>query len=571
MGKLSTKKEKAKVFIIGLDGATFDLIKPWIATNRLPNIASLMENGIWGDLETVIHPLTAPAWTSFMTGKNPGKHGIFDFILRKPNSYDIQLINAHCRDDQTLWKLLGNAGKKVGIINVPVNYPPEKVNGFLVSWMDAPGVESTFTYPEDLYRKIKRDVGEYKITADFHVTLDKYVTELHDLIENRATVTEYLMEKYEWDFFMVLFGATDFAQHAFWKYMDETHPDHNPTEAAKYGSVIQEVYEKIDKKIGRFLEKLGRDTIVIIMSDHGAGPLRKVVNLNRWLFENGWLAPTGASKEESMLRKMGRRIVRNSMKKSFSLLKRKLPVNIKGRLRSLFPNVRNKLESYLLSSQIDWSQTKAFSLGAYGNIWINLKGREPRGTVEPGAEYETLRSQIIDRLLKLQDPDTMEEVVSEVYRREELYHGRYLDRAADLIVRWKDYAYHSRQRFGAEENSVFESRQTMPLCNLEMNGYHTLKGILIIKGRHSKKNLEIRGAHITDVAPTILYLMNVPIPEDIDGRVLTEAFEDTFKNSHSVKYSKRHTDTQKREETEVYSEEDAESVKKRLQELGYLG
>lgn len=563
MDRFSTKKEKTKIFVIGLDGATFDLIKPWVKSNRLPNIASLMERGVWGDLETVIHPLTAPAWTSFMTGKNPGKHGIFDFILRKPNSYDIQLINARCRDDQTLWKLLGDAGKKVGVINIPVNYPPEKVNGFLISWMDAPGVESTFTYPKDLYKKIKRDVGEYKITADFHVTLDKYVTELYDLIENRATVTEYLMKEYEWDFFIMLFSATDFAQHAFWKYMDKTHPDYHPEEAEKYGGIIQEVYERIDRKIGNFLDKLGPDTVVIVVSDHGAGPLRKVVNLNRWLFENGWLTPFSGKKTAEQM-------MRDFVKKSFSILKRKLPIKIKGHLRNLLPHLRNRLESYLLSSQINWPETKAFSLGAYGNIWINLKGREPYGIVQPGAEYEALRSEIIDRLLKLEDPDTMERVVSQVYRREELYHGRYLDRAPDLIVGWKDYAYHSRQRFGTEENTVFESHQTMPLCNLEMNGFHKLNGVLIMKGKHIKKNMEIRGAHIMDMGPTILYLMNVPIPEDMDGKVLTEVFEDSFKNSHPVKYNKNHVEVQKKEEIEVYSEEDIESVRKKLHGLGYL-
>jgi len=175
-----------KVFVIGLDGATFDIVEPWVKQGLLPTLGRFMQNGVSGDLRSVIHPLTAPAWTSFMTGKNPGKHGVFDFIVRKEKSYDVRLVDSNIRDQNTLWKILSERNLRVGVMNIPLNYPPQPVNGWLISWMDAPGTGSTFTYPKSLYEEIRREVGEYVITVNFHPpTLEEYIEQIHRMIENR--------------------------------------------------------------------------------------------------------------------------------------------------------------------------------------------------------------------------------------------------------------------------------------------------------------------------------------------------------------------------------------------------
>ena len=569
--KNSDQSNQAKVFVIGLDGGTLDLVKPWVEDGKLPYLGELMHTGTYGELTTTIQPLTGPAWTSFMTGKNPGKHGIFDFIRRVPGTYDVRLADSSTRGARSIWNILSTHQKKVAVINIPNNFPPEKVNGVLISWMDAPGVGRDFTHPPELYKEIKENVGEYIITVNFSASLDNHIRDLHCMIDNRGAVTEYIMENHPWDFFIVLFSATDLVQHAFWKYMDSTHPRYNINDAKKYGNTILEVYQKIDERIGRLLKNLDQNTTVIIMSDHGAGPLRKVVNLNRWLEKNDWLSFTAAAKNFSAGSSMlsPRRAFLKTTQSLYRLIK-KAPPKVKGRLKKLFPKLGSKVESIFLSSMIDWSHTKAFALGAYGNIWINVRGREPMGTVESGAEFEEIRNQISERLVALKDPDTGEPVVEKVHKREELYHGPFIDRAPDLIVQWKDYAYYSRQRFGEREETVFQTHLTRPLSSIEMNGYHKLNGMLIINGKGINAGKIIHGASILDIAPTILNILGVPVPDDMDGRVLTEIYRPSFKGFRPVFHETLQAETPSIPVSDDYSEKDADIVKERLKNLGYL-
>lgn len=547
-----------RVLIIGLDGATFDLIKPWVAEGGLPNLSTLMNSGSYGELESTLHPLTATAWTSFMTGKNPGKHGVYDFITRIPDSYAVQLVNSKTRDPNTLWKILSSHGKKLGVINVPLNYPPEQINGFMISWMDAPSTATQYTYPPELAEELKKISGGYKITVNFDTSLDQYVDDLFELIENRATTAEYLIKNKPWDFFMVLFSTTDFAQHAFWKYMDPNHPQYNRDEAKKYGHVIREVYERIDRKLGILLDQLTENDTVFIMSDHGFGPLKAVINLNKWFEQNGFLtfAPTNKAFFSSLLRT------------GFGLLKRNLPARAKGFLKEHCGQVRDQIESRLITSYLDWSQTKAFALGAYGNVWINLKGREPQGIVAPN-EYDQVCRDVEKKLLALTYKG--ENVVECVHRKQDIYSGSFLNSAPDLIIQWKDYAYHSRQRFGEEETEIFKEQQNMPMSKLEMNGFHRMNGIFIAKGNHIKQNQEITGAQIIDIAPTLLFLMGLPIEKEMDGKILQTIFTDDFlKNQTISSEPQSNVKSDKNSSQNVYSTEESEVVVDRLKSLGYL-
>lgn len=569
--ELRTKSDRRRVFVVGLDGATLDLVKPWVQEGKLSCLGELMRTGAYGALTTTIQPLTGPAWTSFMTGKNPGKHGVFDFIMRIPGTYDVRLVNSSTRDSRSLWSILSRHQKRVAVINVPLNYPPERVNGVVISWMDAPGVDREFTYPPNLYQEIKKELGEYIITVDFSAPLDTHIRDLHRMTDNRAAVTEYIMENHPWDFFITLFSATDLAQHTFWRYMDPTHPRYDEANADKYGKTILEVYQRIDHHVGRLLRKLDQNTTIIVMSDHGAGPLRKVVNLNRWLEKNGWLTFNAAAQENPSggLVFSPRRALLRGAQQIYRLVKR-MPSKLKGRLKRLLPGLGSKLESFFLASTIDWEHTQAFALGAYGNIWINLKGREPQGTVEARTEFEKLRQQIAERLLALRDPDTGEPVVERVYKREELYHGPFIDRAPDLVVHWKDYAYYSRQRFGEREETIFQTHLTRPLSSIEMNAYHRLNGLMIVNGKDIIAGKEISGASILDLAPTILYLLGVPVPNDMDGKVLTDVFQQSFLKSQPINYEDAEVEESPKESGKIYSEDEADEVRERLRGLGYF-
>lgn len=562
-----------RVFVIGIDGGTFGLIKPWIKQGKLKNIARLIDNGCHGELTTTIQPLTGPAWTSFMTGKNPGKHGIFDFIVRVPGSYDVRLVDSTIRDPESLWRVLSRHGKRVAVMNIPLNYPPEEVNGVLIPWMDAPGVDGNFAYPPGLGEEIKEHVGEYILSVDFSASLDKHARDLQSLTDNTAAVAEYIMDNHPWDFLITLFSATDLAQHAFWKFMDSHHPRHDPEGAVTFGNIIFEVYDRIDRHIGRFLDKLDGSATVVLVSDHGAGPLRKVVNLNRWLEECGWLSfrsatHGGLSGNPAFF--SSRAVVGRAARSLAGFVKKNLPLTMRRKLKRLFPGLGSQMESFILASTIDWSRTRAFALGAYGNIFINLEGREPEGTVQPGDEYEKLREEIAERLLLLKDPDTGQPVVEKVCRREDLYHGPFLERAPDLIVVWKDYAYYSRQRFGEREKTVFQTHLTRPLSTIEMNAYHKLEGIFVISGEEIAAGKEIHGAKIIDVAPTILSLMGLPVPQDMDGTVLTEVFTQSFLDAHPISYDGPEGGGLMNEAGKVLTEEEENLVKERLRGLGYL-
>jgi len=400
-----------KVFVIGLDGATLDLIRPWGAEGKLPHLAKIMKKGAFGELRSTIHPLTAPAWTSFMTGKNPGKHGIFDFISIAPNSYDVRYNNARSCRAPSLWKILSQTGKKVISINVPFTYPPEQVNGILVSGLDTPSTRGVFTYPPSLGEELKKHLGDYIIMAQYRQGRAGYLEEMFRMIEKRLATVEYVLGKHPWDFFMVVFSATDIVQHTFWKYMDPDHPQYVRQEAAEFGDAIFRVYERMDSVIGELLTNLDEDTTLMIMSDHGAGALKKAVFLNKWLEEEGLLQPVQSS---SIIQSGG-----SFWKSLLGILKRRMPRGVKETAFRLFPELKEKFNSYLVASHIDWAQTKAFSFGVHGSIFINLAGRQPAGTVASGREYEVLRDEIIAKLSLLADPDTGELVIRRVHRREE--------------------------------------------------------------------------------------------------------------------------------------------------------
>jgi len=495
---------KQKILVMGLDGATFDLIKPLIKMGKLPNMAKLMESGTHGVLKSIIHPITPAAWVSFYTGKNPGKHGIFDFRERKKGSYDTQIINGSFCKEKSLWSILSDNKKKVAIINVPMTFPPEPVNGFLISGMDSPSNDVTFTYPPDLYMKLKNEIGEYIIDTRFNENTEKdqYIASIDKMIRDRGKTVKYFLRKYDLDFLMVVFVATDRVSHAFWKYMDPNHPDHDQKEKDKYGNVIFECYQKIDNEIGEILNVVDDNTQIIIMSDHGFGPLYKDIYINKWLMDKGLL---------------------------------KLKEEADGELRVSSVDWGNRFSS------VDWENTKAYSFGFFGNIFINLKGREKRGVVEPGKEYEDVREYIINGLYDLCDVEDGKKIVDKVYKSEELYFGKNSDKAPDLLIKARNYSYMARDSYEFK----FDDIVSKPI--ISHSGNHTTEGVYIISGKDINSNLTLN-ASILDVAPTILHMMEIPIPSDMDGRVLKEIFKDNSKfNEREIKYRTHYEECSEKE------------------------
>lgn len=558
---MSESKVPQKMLVIGLDGGSWSVIRPLIESGELPALARLMQDGTSGPLKSVPNAMSPAAWTTFMTGRNPGNHGIYDFYQRRPGSYDIEFVNGSHRKAASLWRLLSDAGRQVGVVNVPFTYPAEKVQGFLLAGLDAPGVESPgFCYPPDVYREVASACGGYTMEAGVTGSvmagrLDEAVKKLYGSIDNRLKTSLYLLENRQWDFFITVFRETDPAQHCLWKFYDSAHPDYDEELGKRYGDVIPEVYRRIDRAIHRLATAAGPEVAVLVVSDHGFGPRNQASqSLNTWLASLGLLAfKDGSPRQQSIVARL------------YKQLETKLSRKMKERLVRLLPGMRRRVEGSLRFGEIDWSKTQAYSDNCRPAIWLNLKGREPDGSVEPGSEAEQLKTELISKLAGAVDLESQEMVVDKVYRREDVYAGPWVERAPDLLIRWRDGV----AARGLLTPGHRPALPVFPTTELRViSGDHTPEGIFLAAGPGLIKGRKLRSASIVDLAPTILYLLGHAIPQEMEGQVLTHAIDAALLRERQVSYSKTAEDAV--DESGEYSDDERELVRERLRSLGYL-
>jgi predicted AlkP superfamily phosphohydrolase/phosphomutase len=555
----------SKVLVIGLDGATFDLIKPWAAEGYLPTLDRLMREGAHGALHSTIPPMTAPAWTSFATGTNPGQHRLYDWIAREPDSYRFTPVTALDGRAPTIYTLLSQADRRVCTLNVPMTYPPVPVNGVTVSGMPAPSTRSTFTYPSSLYQDIIQAVGDYILYPDpgqaySDSGVDAFLDRLYRATDLRVRTFDYLRGREAWDFAMMVFNGTDTISHALWKYMDRTHPLHDPDRYVKYGSAIRDYYQYIDTHLSRIVESLHDDTTLIIMSDHGFGPFHKFIHVNNWLMGQDLMRvrPGLAPRLKQSLFRLGfapMNVYNLLMRFGLGALKREV---VRGQGQGLLKTL------FLSFEDIDWSRTLAYSLGNVGQVYLNVAGREPSGCVQPGAEYEAVRDDIITRLGELRDPETGEAVVETVYRREDIYAGDQVDLAPDILFIPRRLEYFG---FGEYE---FGSHRVIEAMKRGISGTHRMHGIFLAYGQAIRPGALAEKAQIVDLAPTILHLMGEPVPEHMDGVPLEEILRGpvrlTDRSVQSDEWNGRSGG-----DSGGLSDEEKQALTDRFRSLGYVG
>ena len=562
--------------MIGLDGATFDVMDPLIARGELPNLEKMIRQGCRSRLRPPIQPYSAQAWSSFMTGMNPGKHGIIDFTEHSMDDYSVKFLNASYRKAKTLWRILSDSGKKVGVVNVPFTYPLEKLNGFAICGMDAPGLKKEYFFPTTLFDDINREVGKYVIEVsvrDF-IRAGKallFLEKIQDAVSVQFRAVKYLMKNKAWDFLMYVCRATDQVQHFFWKYSDQKQPLYVDGAKQPLRDAISSVYRQIDNYIGEVLAELGEDDTLIIMSDHGhGGNHEKAIYLNRWLNKLGLLEFKHQDKNgKRRLHGFAERFVSSDM---VDLVKRITPRGLKSLLLDKLPFVRDKIESHLSFVSIDWSKTKAYSEENRGNIWINLKGRQRYGIVEPGSEYEELRDRIARELVDMADPITGEKIVKQVFEREEIYSGPYLEKAPDILFvqRADPYAYLLRKSKPEKHGTQWLRKLSEHEKAQLQSGSHRLDGILILTGGDVKWGIASdKDASIMDIAPTVLYLMGLPVPSEMDGQILKDFLTDDFLAKHEIMYSSG-DESGTEDEIAAYSPDEQDIIAERLKGLGYL-
>jgi len=498
-----------------------------------------------------------------MTGKNPGKHGVYDFTVRDFESYGMRVATRP--QEPTLWGLLSAQQGRVCIVNVPQTYPPEQANGTMVTGLGTPS-QRVFTHPAELTQTLRRE--NYPIVSKTTIRRDGPQRFLEEVFQTAEQVTDTalrLLREQNWDLGMVVLRLTDEIPHFFWHWMDESHPSHEPGDAFRR-EAVQRCYEKADELVGRLVAAVDEGaTTVLIVSDHGFGPLHKDVYLNEWLRQQGYLSLRQRPEARAYFRRLMQRLGLTRTQVGRTLSRWRLDW-LRGALRDglgalgeAFPNDSQPRAAEL----VNWAKTQAYSVGYIGQIYLNVAGRDPLGTVSPGNEYTAVREQLATRLLEMVDAGDGKRVVDQVFRKEELYQGPYLDSAPDLITIMRGLSYITRHSYElSEEGRIFSSPHT------HETGGHRLEGMLLAWGSQIAGSEWVRDARIEDIAPTILHLLGCQVPPDMDGRVLTGLLDPEWLATHPVSYGDAQLQP---ESTDALTPEEEENLMEHLRNLGYVG
>ena len=556
-----------RVLIIGLDGGTWSVLDRFMELGRMPRLAELCASGYRSELISTVPPITPVAWTGFATGMNPGKHGVFGFLSPQsdPGSYFPPPVRRESIRAPTLWRRLSDAGLRSIVLSVPLTYPPETIDGFVVGGMFTPESAGDSTHPPSLAGELEalgimprfrlssklnagrvrrrprrrarsggEPTGDAYVCGDVDENTQDYFAGLDDMTERLRRTALHLSQR-PWDLMVAVFMSTDRLQHVMWNEVVGCDPD------SPLGRRIGEFYGRVDGAIGDLVNAAGDDAVTMLMSDHGFGPCAGSCSMSRWLVDQGF-----AFHRPKRFYAAARRAVEAAGMKQAA-------ARLIGRRRGVAKAVRR---SFI---PLDWSRTRAFfQSGTYG-IRVNLKGRESAGIVQPGSEYEELRSELMERVLEMRDPATNARIVTEAWRAEDVYEGDETRWAPDVLMRPNpEFGYHLVPGSPNDPLLVRADPRT--------RGSHRQEGILVLAGRGVRSGTGASGHAIEDIAPTALTLLGLSVPDSVDGQALTELF--TF--TPQPHKTRRGGGGPGGDESGGYSEEERAEVMRRLSDLGYV-
>jgi predicted AlkP superfamily phosphohydrolase/phosphomutase len=535
--------------VIGLDAVTPLVLEPLRAAGAVPHLDRLLAQGAAGVLRSTTHPLTPQAWTTMFTGVGAGRHGIWDFHERDESGYGLRPVNGSYRREPAVWQRLSAAGRRVGVINVPFTWPADDVNGFALAGFDAYGRRDGYATPAGLLDEIEQRFGPLVQDHAFPVTPQGGIDlgQVRRVAEQRVELTLWLAERFDPELLVAVFMAADHAQHLGWDEWERSGP----------ASPLAQVYGILDEAVGALAGALGGD--IMIVSDHGAGPLDGVVNLNAWLAEQGLLEYASAGE---LMR--GGQLQRMATARALALWRR-LPLDFRTRAKQRLGGLRERSYELQNYSIVDFERTKAFAYGTFGNIVINVQGRERTGIVAPGAEYEAVRDAVAHGLRELRDPATGRQIVAAVHRREELFSGPQIERVPDLVVEFADYAWLGKGNLKSRTESIWD-RVEIAGTDAAYVGSHRHEGIVALTGPSAAPGGLF--ASIEDVAPTIQYLLGEPIPESMEGRLIDAAIDPALLERRPPEYVAE--DVPLASGIRAFADDEAGQVQDRLRGLGYI-
>ena len=501
-----------RVLLIGWDGATYDMIDPLIAAGKLPNLKSMMDEGLSLDLESMMIPISAEAWTAAVTGKGPPKTGIFSFFTPVRNSYAIRLISSRDRRTPAVWNFLNHYGLKTHVVGVPITYPPEPIDGVMIAGMLSP-FDAEYAHPPGLAGALRGlgfvpDIDVWRAKQERGP--EEMVAEQHAL---KVRITTSLLEQSDWDFAMIVFKCLDVLKHRLYTGVPK--------------GPIAEHYERLDDALGQLRRAAGPNTDVLLMSDHGFGVYPHLLSITGCLVETGLAALRAVPGQRSTI---GDRPLADSV-----------------------PAVH-----LAEIGRLDMSKTLVFcdsTEGNYAGLRLNLQGREPAGIVTP-EQREAVTDEIISKLSALRETPDGPPVFTRVMRLSDVYRGPFADDVPDILLE-------------ADRKFVCKPWHRVPFARKTPSptADHALIGVLVAAGPSFKSTGERRHASILDVTPTVLQLFSLPVPNQMDGRVLTEALSGDV---HVVRVDEQELGLA-REGERAYETDEARQVIDRLRSLGYVG
>ncbi len=508
------------ILAIGLEAADPDLLEAWLDAGELPNFRNLIERGGYRRLRSCTDVSSGATWPSITTGVSPAKHGM-GFYHRQLKSGTYQIVKKYADEVRSdfFWKPMSAAGRRIAVFDIPSIYPLPDFSGVQVVGWGAEGLNwKPGSDPAGLLPEIARQFGKHpldgwyqediKDAAEWRSLRDRLI----DGTRRRTKIVRWLLEREPWSLCLAGYPETHWAGHYFFHLLDAAHPRHDAALARELGGAILDVYREVDKAIAE-LTRGREDLAVLVFSNTGMGANYSGLHLVPEVLERLGLAGDDPARRKN-IGEMRRRWGPYAIKTVESLVSAK---NI-ARVRRLVPErFWDKYTRILLNSGNRWAQSRAFAVpGDYtGSIRINLRGREPNGTVAPGEEYDRLCEELAREFLALENADTGEHAVSAVYRFRQRYPGPYFDEFPDLIVQWEG----KRPIESLRSPRIGTVRGVLPD---KRSGAHQTFGFLATGGRGVRQAGRLPAADILDIAPTILTMQGVAVPTHMDGHVLAD-------------------------------------------------